>query len=46
VLAQGGEQQMDSHHFQALAQRLQQRCRNSLSTVEGSRTMTGHARSR
>ncbi|WIA14192.1 hypothetical protein OEZ85_002731 [Tetradesmus obliquus] len=44
--AQGSEQQLDSHHFQALAQRLQQRCRNSLSTVEGSRTMTGHARSR
>jgi hypothetical protein len=43
---QGGEQQMDVHHFQALAQRLQQRCRNSLSTVEGGRTMTGHARSR
>lgn len=44
--AQGSEQQLDSHHFQALAQRLQQRCRNSLSTVEGGRTMTGHARSR
>jgi hypothetical protein len=46
VQAQGGEQQVDSHHFQVLAQRLQQRCRNSLSMVEGSRTMTGHARSR
>eukprot|EP00882_Tetradesmus_deserticola_P016640 GHRQ01017780.1.p1 GENE.GHRQ01017780.1~~GHRQ01017780.1.p1 ORF type:complete len:445 (+),score=238.81 GHRQ01017780.1:224-1558(+) len=45
--AQGGEQQqLDSHHYQGLAQRLQQRCRNSLPAVEGARTMTGHARSR
>lgn len=38
--------QQDRAQLQAVLQHLQQRCRNSLSILEGSRTMTGHARSR